>query len=105
MKQEASALAKGRTFPTRLRKGDDALLTTRDAAAMIGMSPSYVKNNLPQLFPTCVRFSRRAVRIRLTDVLALIERRTGPTGKRNEALPLHKRRSDVMHIVPEETVP
>lgn len=62
------------TFPQTLAPGEDLLLTRREVATMLRLSNGYLRHMGAKLLPL-VRIGG-AVRYRLSDVLALIERRT-----------------------------
>jgi hypothetical protein len=62
------------TFPQTLTSGEDLLLTRREVATMLRLSNGYLRHMGAKLLPL-VRIGG-AVRYRLSDVLALIERRT-----------------------------
>jgi hypothetical protein len=67
-------LPTGVSFPLRLDDGGDRLLTRKETARLLRLSEGYLRHKGPKLLPI-VRLGT-AVRHRLSDVLALIERRT-----------------------------
>jgi hypothetical protein len=74
------------TFPQTLARGEDLLLTRREVATLLRLSNGYLRHMGARLLPL-VRIGG-AVRYRLSDVLALIERRTvsaSPSGDSDPA--------------------
>jgi predicted DNA-binding transcriptional regulator AlpA len=69
-------------FPVELREGEDALLTLPEAADLLAISASHLRSYLDEFFPERVQYGKRTVRIRMSDVVRLINERTRRTTPR-----------------------
>jgi hypothetical protein len=81
-------IANGRTvltFPRELAPGDDLLLRRSEVAALLRVSHGYLRQKGAKLLPV-IRIGG-AIRHRLSDVLALIERRTDKAAGEVAGLP------------------